>query len=188
MALGACPPTTIITCTAKRRARKPHTWPWAAALCRETITTTWSRAPAKTCAEGLCRDTYFRQLYFKREKFLCNLMHAKYGHPIYPSSMCPRWATCPISPWNTKPFGTTAYTTLTAKVFLSEKDSSIISTGCPLFNHYLHGGAKNNQCHLANKTWQLRCHLWGRWHSGKSPELLRPRGSGLLKDVICQLH
>lgn len=151
MALGACPPTTIITCRAKRRARKPQTWSWTAAICRETITTTWSRAAAQTCAEGLCRDTYFKQLYFKREKFLSNLMNAKYCHPIYPSSLCPRWATCPICPWNTKPFGTTAYTRLTAEIFLSEEDSSIISIGSPLFSHYLHSGAKNNQCRLEIK-------------------------------------
>lgn len=72
--------------------------------------------------------------------------------PITPSSLFLEWATCPISPQNTELLCTTVRVRLTAQVFLSEEDSSVNSTTSPLFSHYLHGGAKNNRCHLANKT------------------------------------
>lgn len=50
---------------------------------------------------------------------------------------------------------------LSAWVLLSEADPSVIPTASPVFSHYLYGGAKNNRCHLANKAWQLYCHLQG---------------------------
>lgn len=60
----------------------------------------------KTCRRpttSFCSNTYFSQFYSKREQVISNLMHTKYGSPIKPSLPFPRWATCPVSPWNTKP-------------------------------------------------------------------------------------
>lgn len=155
MALGACPPTTIITWRGKTRARKPQTPARAAALCKETITNLVKSSCQKHAAGSLeaSAATLLSVNSIPRgKKVISNLMHANYGSPINPSSLFLRWATCPFSPENTKPLGTTAHARLTAEEFLSEEDPSVISTASPLFSHYLHGGAKNNRCHLANKT------------------------------------